>query len=190
MSVAPRSLRLLDTLYPALKEAWLVVAADLLKSHGVQIQVANEGALRTWAEQAKLYAQGRTAPGPIVTKSPPGTSWHNFGLGVDSIFDGGDPYLERAIAAAKARADLEALKAARARFNLLWNAYGRSVQKVGLVWGADWDSDGNIAEHSLVDRPHMQLTFGMSLKTARALHEKGGLWSVWARCDELRATSR
>lgn len=28
-------------------------------------------------EQAKLYAQGRTAPGPIVTKAKPGRSKHN-----------------------------------------------------------------------------------------------------------------
>jgi peptidoglycan LD-endopeptidase CwlK len=32
---------------------------------------------RTNAEQAKLYAQGRTAPGRVVTWSKPGTSRHN-----------------------------------------------------------------------------------------------------------------
>ena len=38
---------------------------------------------RTIAEQDKLYAQGRTAQGPIVTKAKGGESPHNFGLGAD-----------------------------------------------------------------------------------------------------------
>jgi peptidoglycan L-alanyl-D-glutamate endopeptidase CwlK len=39
--------------------------------------------LRTWAEQDALYAQGRTAPGKIVTQAPGGHSHHNFGLAID-----------------------------------------------------------------------------------------------------------
>ena len=34
--------------------------------------------------QAELYAQGRTAPGNIVTDAPPGSSAHEFGLGIDA----------------------------------------------------------------------------------------------------------
>lgn len=40
-------------------------------------------ARRTMAEQGKLYAQGRTTPGKIVTNAKPGQSAHNFGLGAD-----------------------------------------------------------------------------------------------------------
>jgi peptidoglycan LD-endopeptidase CwlK len=39
--------------------------------------------LRTHAEQAALYAQGRSAPGPIVTKAKPGQSAHEYGLAID-----------------------------------------------------------------------------------------------------------
>lgn len=39
--------------------------------------------LRTFKEQEELYAKGRTAPGAIITKAPPGKSWHNYGLAVD-----------------------------------------------------------------------------------------------------------
>lgn len=45
---------------------------------------------RTFQEQADIYAQGRTKPGKVVTYSPPGTSYHNWGLAVDIapiIFD-------------------------------------------------------------------------------------------------------
>ncbi len=39
--------------------------------------------LRTYAEQAKLYEQGRVTVGKIVTKAQPGQSMHNYGLAVD-----------------------------------------------------------------------------------------------------------
>ena len=38
---------------------------------------------RTMAQQAVIYAQGRTAPGKVVSNAPPGSSAHNFGLAVD-----------------------------------------------------------------------------------------------------------
>jgi len=41
--------------------------------------------LRSWAEQAALYAKGRTTTGPAVTDAPPGHSWHNFGLAIDLV---------------------------------------------------------------------------------------------------------
>lgn len=39
--------------------------------------------LRTWEEQKKLYAQGRTISGKKVTNAKPGQSIHNYGLAVD-----------------------------------------------------------------------------------------------------------
>lgn len=47
----------------------------------LSIQVAQ--GLRSWVDQDNLYAQGRTAPGKIVTNAPGGHSMHNFGLAVD-----------------------------------------------------------------------------------------------------------
>ena len=40
---------------------------------------------RTFKEQADLYAQGRTKPGRIVTWSPAGASYHNYGLAIDIV---------------------------------------------------------------------------------------------------------
>lgn len=40
-------------------------------------------ARRTMAAQAAIYAQGRTKPGKVVSKAPPGSSAHNYGLAVD-----------------------------------------------------------------------------------------------------------
>jgi peptidoglycan L-alanyl-D-glutamate endopeptidase CwlK len=41
--------------------------------------------LRSNSEQAALYAQGRTAPGHVVTNAPAGRSAHNFGLAIDVV---------------------------------------------------------------------------------------------------------
>lgn len=51
--------------------------------------------LRSLEEQAALYAQGRTTPGPIVTKAKPGSSAHNYGLAMDVVpLVGGKPLWE------------------------------------------------------------------------------------------------
>jgi len=55
--------------------------AELLEAEGIVIRVTQ--GLRSWQQQAVLYAQGRTQPGNIVTNAPPGHSWHQFGLAVD-----------------------------------------------------------------------------------------------------------
>lgn len=59
--------------------------------------------LRSNADQAALWAKGRTAPGKIVTKAPPGQSAHNHGLAIDIVplihgkpdWDGEDPIWQR-----------------------------------------------------------------------------------------------
>lgn len=55
--------------------------------------LANEGialgtyeTVRTPFRQAALYAQGRTAPGPRVTKAQPFESAHQYGLAADMVF--------------------------------------------------------------------------------------------------------
>ena len=41
--------------------------------------------LRTFAEQQTIWNQGRTTPGKIVTWSPSGSSYHNYGLAIDIV---------------------------------------------------------------------------------------------------------
>jgi hypothetical protein len=38
---------------------------------------------RSMADQAKLYSEGHTASGTIITEAPPGHSLHNYGYAVD-----------------------------------------------------------------------------------------------------------
>ena len=62
-------------------EPFVIAAQELVAKDGVTIEVIS--GLRSWAQQAALFAQGRTKPGRIVTKARPGSSWHNYGLAID-----------------------------------------------------------------------------------------------------------
>ena len=56
---------------------------NLCAASGIDILVTCT--LRSRDEQAALYAQGRTAPGPRVTDAGPGRSAHNYGLAIDVV---------------------------------------------------------------------------------------------------------
>lgn len=108
---------------------------------------------RTYAEQNALYAQGRTAPGKIVTNARGGQSNHNFGLAWDvGIFEAGGRYMTGSKASDnKAYADLAALV---------------KPQLAGLEWGGDWKA--------IKDAPHYQLNVGASgVKEMRGIFEAG-----------------
>jgi peptidoglycan L-alanyl-D-glutamate endopeptidase CwlK len=92
--------------------------------------------VRTLEQQQALYAKGRTAPGPIVTKAD-GTivrSNHQphadgFGHAVDCAFIvNGRPSWDE---------------------GLPWPLYGAMAKALGLRWGGDFKS--------IVDRPHVEL---------------------------------
>jgi peptidoglycan L-alanyl-D-glutamate endopeptidase CwlK len=90
--------------------------------------------VRTTAEQQALYAQGRTAPGKIVTmkdgvvhKSNHQLKEDGFGHGVDCAFIGSDPFEDKHD----------------------WEAFGRRVEAHGGTWGGRWAHPH--------DAPHVEL---------------------------------
>lgn len=147
----PRSEANIATLLPATARAaralWTRTNDGQL---GAGIVVKIIAGTRTYAEQEALYAQGRTAPGVIVTNAPAGYSNHNFGIAFDvGIFNGG-LYLED---------------------SPLYVQAGHVGRDLGLEWGGDWAS--------FPDEPHFQLTSSYSLAEARQLVAEGkweGLW--------------
>ena len=80
MTWEERNEQRLSVIYPPLVHRVRNFLADMNR-HGISVLVT--AGLRTYAEQDALYAQGRTAPGPIVTRARAGYSSHNFGLAVD-----------------------------------------------------------------------------------------------------------
>jgi peptidoglycan L-alanyl-D-glutamate endopeptidase CwlK len=89
-------------------------------------------AFRSWDEQDRLFAQGRSMPGDIVTNARGGDSYHNWGLAFDAA-----PYEN-----GKISTDYKKLI-----------KMGHLGQQAGLEWGGTFKS--------LKDYPHFQYTFGL-----------------------------
>lgn len=110
--------------------------------------------LRSLEQQAALYAQGRTSPGLIVTKAPPGLSAHNWGLAVDFAyfdpsFQGQEPW---------DKAD--------------WDFYGKTVQSIpGLDWGGIW---------KFPDKPHAELALTLPYSSIGETYLENGEAQAWA----------
>lgn len=96
---------------------------------------------RSKATQTALYAQGRTAPGKIVTNAKAGDSFHNYGLAFDIVplKPNGAADWDTSTPAAKAR----------------WARIGEIGRSLGLRWGGDW--------HSIKDLPHFEWSGDLSL---------------------------
>lgn len=124
-TVDARSEKVISTLLP---EVQPMARALVQKSAANGIKIKIISGLRTYEEQDKLYAQGRTAPGNIVTKAKGGYSNHNFGIAFDvGVFEGAK-YLP------------ESPK---------YKAVGVLGMELGLEWGGNWKT--------LIDQPHFQL---------------------------------
>lgn len=96
--------------------------------------------LRTTAEQDALYAQGRTAPGNIVTNAKGSTysSQHQWGIAIDF-------YLDMDVDGDGDKKD-DAFNDSTGLFDRV----GAIAKSVGLGWGGDWTS--------FKDRPHVYLS--------------------------------
>ena len=123
-------------------EPFLLAAEELLRVDEVTVEVIS--GLRSWQQQAALYAQGRTRPGRIVTKARPGSSWHNYGLAMDlGLFQRGR-YLDETSPAVAAR---------------LYARLGSLAASLGIEWAGNW--------RSFPEGPHFQWTDGLTLAEAR-----------------------
>ncbi|WP_462421909.1 M15 family metallopeptidase [Salinicoccus sp. Marseille-QA3877] len=129
-----------DALHPKVAEK-----AEALKESAeekdITIQITD--GFRTHEEQDTLYAQGRTAPGNIVTNARGGESYHNYGLAVDFAvindgevmwdisYDGND----------NGTSD--------------WEEVAEIAKDLGFTWGGDWED--------FKDYPHLQMDFDTSI---------------------------
>ena len=102
-------------------------------THANNLDARISTAFRSWDEEDRLYAQGRTIPGSIVTNSRGGDSYHNWGLAFDA-----EPYEN-----GKISNDIKKYK-----------RMGQLGQQVGLKWGGTFIS--------IVDFPHYQYTFNLT----------------------------
>ncbi|TCV59372.1 D-alanyl-D-alanine carboxypeptidase-like protein [Neorhizobium sp. R1-B] len=69
-------------LHPAVRKAARLIVEEL-NTEGFPFRIFE--AFRSPQRQEFLYAQGRTRPGPIVTKARPWRSYHQYGLAIDLV---------------------------------------------------------------------------------------------------------
>lgn len=127
---------------------WILECQILAKAHGYEYKAISGN--RTWEEQAKIYAQGRTAPGKIVTNAKPGFSNHNYGIAVDmGVFKDGK-YLD-----GSKPSEAEAFHRKAATI----------AEKYGIEWGGSWKS--------FKDYPHFEYKTGKTISQLRQMVLEG-----------------
>lgn len=126
----------LDGLHPRLVLA-VPKILDAMMCLGFPMMVTQ--GLRTTAQQQALYAQGRTAPGNIVTDCDGIVHMSNHQIKIDGFGHAVDLAF---LVDNKPSWDL----------HLPWHAYGECAKALGLKWGGDFPASSH-----LVDLPHVEI---------------------------------
>lgn len=133
-------------LHPLIREKVRALINQADKA-GIRLRVVQ--GLRTWAQQQKIFDQGRSVESKargekIVTNARPGDSFHNYGLAIDVV----------------------PIEQGKANFNTTkWAEIARIGKSLGFFWGGDFKN--------LVDKPHFEMTFKRTLTQVKALYNSG-----------------
>jgi peptidoglycan LD-endopeptidase CwlK len=109
---------------------------------GIEIVITD--GFRSAADQDRLYEQGRTTGGNIVTNAKGGESYHNFGLAIDFALEtpSGDVVWDR--------------EYDRNENGLAdWTEVVQMAKALGFEWGGDWKG--------FKDYPHLEMNFGLTI---------------------------
>lgn len=115
---------------------------------------------RSDERQAFLYAQGRTAPGEIVTNAPPGLSFHSVGLAVDLVFDA-NPATEKP--------------------EWTWTGDYFTLTKIMLGYGF---------EAIAFEKAHFQISYGLTIKEIKQITDNSGVLGLWQQLDKLQGAKK
>lgn len=130
----------IDDLHPRVRketlQLYMKANNTLLGSH---VRLRFSQVLRTMEQQQKLYEQGRTTAGKIVTNAKAEQSYHNYGLAFDIVllYDDGSGRFSQASWDIERGGD--------------WKRVAEFFKAHGWEWGGDWRSP---------DYPHFQKSFG------------------------------
>ncbi|ANE47676.1 hypothetical protein SY83_16860 [Paenibacillus swuensis] len=149
-----------DSLHPVVvqKKAELV---QLAKTRNISILITD--GFRSHSEQEELYEQGRTTPGPVVTKARAGTSYHNYGLAIDFAL-----LTKEGKALWDTEADLNENGSSD------WMEVVQLAKGLGFEWGGDWPH--------FPDYPHLQMDFGLSIAELQQNQDSAGVYvlkKIW-----------
>lgn len=119
----------LEMLHPLVRSKMLIIMQEA-EAQGLEILITDS--LRTNAEQTKLYNQGRTTKGKVVTNAKAGYSFHNYGLAFDVVPVNADKTLSYG------------------NYDV-YKKFADIATKHGFVWGDTW---------KFKDTPHFEYTQG------------------------------
>lgn len=109
---------------------------------GIVVLITDD--FRSAEDQDRLYEQGRTTEGNIVTHARGGESFHNFGLAVDF-----------AIKSPQGNVIWDMQYDGNQNGVSDWNEVVEMAKVLGFEWGGDWVQ--------FKDYPHLQMNFGLTL---------------------------
>lgn len=134
-------------LHPKIRDEvkMLIEKAEELLPANIAVRVVQ--GLRTFEEQAALYAQGRTKPGKKVTNAKPGSSFHQYGLSIDFCF-----VIDKDNNSTFETISWDTVKDWDKDGIPDWKEVVKVFEDAGYEWGGRWAT--------IVDAPHLQKTFG------------------------------
>lgn len=167
MALDSVTLARINLLHPKLREEALEIytkISDNLKGRAICRFVFT---LRTFSEQAAIYAQGRTklfdAKGnklKIVTNAKPGQSLHNYGVAIDiCLLRDKDCNGSYETLSWEDTVDFDGDGIAD------WMECVKIFKQFGWAWGGDF--------RTFVDKPHFERAFGLSWRELLKRHNNG-----------------
>lgn len=145
----PLTLKRIDTLHPVLRAEAHKIYDEICQAVSGSVVVRFSWTFRSFEEQDKIYQQGRTTPGSIVSNAKAGESFHNYGLAIDIVLlvdKDVNGTFETASWSTKADFDKDGQSD--------WSEVVEVFKKYGWEWGGDWRRR---------DDPHFQKTLGFNV---------------------------
>lgn len=152
------TLERIKLLHPKLRDEVDQIYTEICEALSGKAMCRFSHTLRTFKEQDDLFAKGRTAPGPVVTKAKAGLSMHNYGLAIDIVLivdKDGDGKFESASWDVKSDFDGDRKSD--------WQEVVTIFKQHGWTWGGDW---------KFYDAPHFEKPMGYSVRQLLDLYNK------------------
>ncbi len=153
------TLERIETIHPAHREELRLIYKNICNAIFTKIAIVRFAqVIRSSKDQAKIYAQGRTAPGPIVTNARPGDSTHEYGLAVDIVI-----LLDKDLNGTHETTSYDTLLDSDNDGVADWLEIVKIFNAYGWTWGFI-NSKG-----VRYDKPHFQKTFGYSISQLKLM---------------------
>lgn len=141
-----KSIERLHLLHPICRDKAIEAYNEAIKTTPDGVHPYIDQTYRTFEESNKLYAQGRTTPGQIVSNAKGGQSWHNYGLALDFHLqiNGKDIWDEK---------------------NQNWMVVVNCFKQHGFTWGGNFPG-------TFKDYPHLEYKGGYTLAQLQVMHKE------------------